>query len=101
MKSERNIALNFFIAALLYLLLAAALGVLMIVRPPANVIKLAHAHLALTGWVSLTIIGAMYQIVPTLLGGKLYSRSLAKKQFWLANIGILGMSAGFIKSSTP
>lgn len=44
----------------------------------------AHAHLNLLGWVSMTLYGLFYRVVPTAAEGK-----LPKVHFWLALIGVL------------
>lgn len=91
-----SLALRYFTASITYLVLASTLGMLMVtgiaytIFPGSRLIT-AHAHVALIGWVSITIMGAMYQIVPTLLGKKLYGQRFANIQFWLMNIGVVGI----------
>lgn len=88
-----DLTVRFFAAALFYLLVASALGLapLLGVQYPYP----AHTHLALLGWVSLTIMGAMYQIVPTLTGRELRSKTLAEGQFYLMNAGLLALFLAF------
>jgi hypothetical protein len=44
----------------------------------------AHAHLNLLGWVSMTLYGLFYRVVPTAAVGK-----LPQVHFWFALVGIL------------
>jgi len=100
---SKNLTLRFFAAAIIYFVFAVAIGVLIasgfLETNYGNVAKhnlvTAHTHLALLGWVSLTIMGAMYQIVPTICGTELRSKKIARGSFWLANTGIIGMFLGF------
>ncbi|MBI5253155.1 MAG: cbb3-type cytochrome c oxidase subunit I [Euryarchaeota archaeon] len=92
------ITLRYFSAAILYFAVAVTLGVVLSIDPYLIGFrtKAAHAHAALLGWVTLTIMGAMYQIVPTILGGQLHSQRLAGYQFWLMNLGIVGLFLSFL-----
>ncbi len=56
---------------------------------------LALTHIATLGWVTMTIFGAMYQLVPVVLEVKLFSAKLGEIQFWLYIIGIVGLVYGF------
>jgi hypothetical protein len=67
--------------------LAAALGV-----APA-LAGVARHHLLLTGWVCVTIMGAMTQFVPVWSGVGLHSRRLARAQLWLVVAGLGGFVA--------
>ncbi|MFV2040766.1 MAG: cbb3-type cytochrome c oxidase subunit I [Candidatus Hydrothermarchaeales archaeon] len=89
-------ALKFFKAGLLYLLVTILLGALMITGKGYAVfgplgVKVAHIHAGVLGFITLIIMGSMYQIVPTLTGSKTYGEGLEYKQFLLMNIGILGL----------
>ena len=100
----KNLTLNFFQATILYFVISCTIGALIATGLVYKIISKAwivpaHVHLALIGFVSLTIMGAMYQIVPTILGKQLYSRKLAIIQFFLINLGLIGMFFGFISSS--
>ncbi|MFQ5800701.1 MAG: cbb3-type cytochrome c oxidase subunit I [Candidatus Hydrothermarchaeales archaeon] len=93
---KNGISLNFFKVALLYFIATLILGVVMITGRAYAIFgpegaKAAHVHAGLLGFVTLTIMGAMYQIVPTLTGTKLYGDRLVNKQFLLINLGILGL----------
>lgn len=56
---------------------------------------LALTHLAMLGWVSMTIFGAMYQLVPVVLEVRLFSERIAFIQFWIYLLGLSGLIAGF------
>ncbi|ADC64235.1 hypothetical protein Ferp_0043 [Ferroglobus placidus DSM 10642] len=79
-----NLALKFLYSALVYLVVAAFLGILNLF---GFYFKPVHSHLMLAGFVSLTIVGAMYQIVPTILGTELRGKALAEGSFYLLNLG--------------
>ena len=50
-----------------------------------------HAHLNLVGFIAFTIFGIAYHILPRFRGRPLYSEKLAWWQFWLANVGLVGL----------
>ncbi|MBI2562142.1 MAG: cbb3-type cytochrome c oxidase subunit I, partial [candidate division NC10 bacterium] len=52
---------------------------------------LALTHLLTLGWITMTIMGASFQLVPVALETTLYSERLARWQFWLLNVGIVGL----------
>ncbi len=54
-----------------------------------------HVHLNLVGWMSMMIFGVGYHILPRFSGNPLWSRKLSVIQFWLANIGLIGMTVGW------
>jgi cbb3-type cytochrome oxidase subunit 1 len=56
----------------------------------------AHAHLALLGFVSLIIMGAMAWMFPMMVMRDLQRPKLLDVTFWLFNIGTIGLFAGFI-----
>ncbi|MBI5050714.1 MAG: hypothetical protein HZC11_07590 [Nitrospirae bacterium] len=51
-----------------------------------------HAHLNLLGFMSMMIYGIGYHILPRFSGVHIYSQSIIRIQFWLANTGLLGMA---------
>jgi hypothetical protein len=57
---------------------------------------LALTHTATLGWITLTIMGASYQIVPIVLGRPIWSERLARWQLALTAIGIVGLVAHFL-----
>lgn len=56
---------------------------------------LAITHMLTLGWISMTIFGAMFQLVPVVLEVKLFSEKLADIQFWVFSLGIIGLVTGF------
>lgn len=60
--------------------------------------RLAHIHLNLLGFVTLTIVGTMHNLLPTVLNQPLYSLRLARWTFRLLPAGIAALVAGFLLS---
>jgi hypothetical protein len=56
---------------------------------------LALTHTVTLGWITLTIMGASYQIVPIVLGRPIWSERLARWQLALTAVGIVGLVAHF------
>ncbi|HEX9820498.1 MAG TPA: hypothetical protein VGD07_12930 [Methylomirabilota bacterium] len=56
---------------------------------------LALTHAVTLGWITLTIMGASYQIVPIVLGRPIWSERLARWQLVLTAVGIAGMVGHF------
>lgn len=83
----------FIKASIIYFLLGSIVGFVMTAWPEGVIhYRSVHAHLNLLGWMSMMIFGVGYHILPRFSGRPLYSLSIAKAQFWLANIGLIGMS---------
>lgn len=95
-----NLAVRFFAVAVVYFAIAATLGLLISTGTASRIfpatVSIAYVHAVTLGWFSITIMGAMYQLVPTLLGKKIYSQKLANIQFWLINIGVAGIFISLI-----
>ncbi len=87
---------NFILMSIIYLLMASFLGILMLWDPGYLVLKFPHSHLMLLGWVSMMIYGVGYHILPRFAGRPLKSRKMAELQFWLANIGLVGMTGFYV-----
>lgn len=83
--------LGFIFAGLAYLVVGVTLGALFIVFPELRPLSTAHAHLNLVGFVTFLIFGVAYHILPRFRGRPLHSEPLAWWQFWLANIGLIGL----------
>lgn len=82
---------NLFIkTSLVYLAISTVLGVLITIGPGYSFM---HSHFSLIGWVSFFIFGAAYEIIPH-NSGKLSIR-LGLIQFWLGNIGLIGLSLSY------
>ncbi len=82
---------NLFIkTSLVYLSISTVLGVLITIGPGYSFM---HSHFALIGWVSFFIFGAAYEIIPYYSGK--YSERLGFIQFWLGNIGLIGLALSY------
>ena len=95
----------FVLAAVVYLVLGASLGVTMMLGRLRGdwsgwdyYLIPSHAHLMLLGWVSMTIFGVAYRMFPAVLVRRLYSSRLAWAHFWLANTALIGMALFFFLS---
>lgn len=82
---------KFIVMSIVYLALAALIGILMLVSPSYLYLKFVHSHLNMLGWVSMMIYGVGYHILPRFVGKKLKSVKIGEVQFYLANIGLVGM----------
>ena len=61
--------------------------------------RLAHIHLNLLGFVTLTIIGTMHNLFPTVLNARLHSRRLARLTFFILPSGVILLVTGFLLSN--
>lgn len=95
--------LLFYGLALLALFAGLAVGegmAFQLLPPPAVAYaRLAHIHLNLLGFVVLTIVGTMHNLLPTVLQASLYSAVLARAVFLLLPAGIAVLVAGFFLAS--
>ena len=82
---------RFIKMALIYLLLGVTLGALFTIFPGLRGLRFAHVHLNLLGFMAMMVYGVGYHILPRFQGKPLYSDALADTQFWLANIGLIGL----------
>lgn len=95
----RRFIRNFFYASITYSLIGFTWGAIMGIRPvryfleapPAELIVRAHAHLNLLGWVEMALFGAIYYVFPRLVGRPWYSFRLIWWNFYLHNLGLIGM----------
>jgi len=86
----------FMRASLVWLALGVTLGVAMAVHPAWRVFRTAHLHMNLAGFVMMMIFGVAYYVIPRFFGHPLHSRPVAFGQWWLSNLGLAGMVAGFL-----
>ena len=86
--------------ALIYFMLAILLGLHMSVTGPVYPWMPIHVHFNLLGWMSMMIYGVGYHILPRFSGVPLWSEKLSYWQMWLANIGLVGMAAGWVVRSS-
>ncbi len=82
---------NFIVMSIVYLALAAFFGIIMFAGPSYLYLKFVHSHLNMLGWVSMMIYGVGYHILPRFAGKKIKSVKMGEAQFYLANIGLIGM----------
>lgn len=94
-----KITVWFIKCALVYFLLAIVLGLHMAVSGTTYPYMPIHAHFNLLGWISMMIYGVGYHILPRFSGKPLYSEKIAEWQFWLANVGLIGMAIGWMVRS--
>ncbi len=85
-----EIPLKFAWASLVYLVIGSTMGVIMVLNQTP--LTPSHAHVLLIGWVSMMIFGVGYHLLPVFAGTELHSLRLAELQFWLQNIGIVGLA---------
>ncbi|NOZ26378.1 MAG: hypothetical protein GXO94_09860 [Nitrospirae bacterium] len=86
---------NFIVMSLVYLAVASVLGILMIMNPGLLTLKFVHSHFMLLGWVSMMIYGVGYHILPRFSGRLLKNKTMAEVQFWLANLGLIGLVVAY------
>lgn len=89
-------ALWFVRASLIWLALAVTLGSTMAAHPAYIIYRTAHLHMALLGFVTMMIFGVAYHVLPRFTGNPFRRRKLAGVHWWLSNIGLLILAAGFI-----
>lgn len=86
----------FIRASLAWFALGILFGLAMAAHPPWVVYRPAHAHMTVVGFLTMMVFGVGYQLLPRLFGHALFSRALAVAHWWLANVGLAGMVAGFV-----
>jgi cbb3-type cytochrome oxidase subunit 1 len=82
---------RFIIMSVVYLGVAAVLGIAMLGSEKAMALKFVHSHLNMLGWVSMMIYGVGYHILPKFMGRQMYSKKIGEVQFWVANVGLIAM----------
>ncbi len=86
----------FIRSSLLWFVAGITLGLAMAMHPAWAVYRPAHAHMNLAGFVVMMIFGVGYQVLPRFFGHPIHSRTLAVAHVWLANLGLVGLVAGFL-----
>ena len=82
--------------SVVYFAAGAMIGIGMLLWPEdAGYYLPVHVHMNLLGFMSMMIYGVGYHILPKFSGKHLYSNRIMNIQFWAANAGLLGMSAGW------
>jgi hypothetical protein len=96
--------LRYMVTAVLAFLLAVA-GVVWIAPDLAGHYYhpriVALTHTVTLGWITLTIMGATYQLIPIVLERPVWSERLARWQFPILLVGIGGMVAHFYLATGP
>jgi len=64
-----------------------------------NAKLVAITHIAVLGWASMIVFGALYQLVPVVFETALFSEKLAKVTFWVSAVSVLFLSYSFWVSS--
>ena len=82
---------GFIVMSVIYLGLAAVLGIVMLGSQNVMALKFVHSHLNMLGWVSMMIYGVGYHILPRFMGRPLYSNRIGEVHFYLANISLVAM----------
>ena len=86
----------FLKASLAWLGIGVTLGIAMAVHPAWAVYRTAHFHMNLLGFVAMMIFGVAYHVIPRFTGHPLHHRKLAIAHWWLSNVGLLLLAAGFV-----
>ena len=82
---------GFIVMSVVYLGIAAVMGIVMLANQNVMALKFVHSHLNMLGWVSMMIYGVGYHILPRFMGRALYSNRIGEVQFYLANISLVAM----------
>ncbi len=56
---------------------------------------LSITHIMTLGWITMTIFGAMFQLIPVVLQVKIFSELLAEIQYWIFTIGVITLVYSF------
>jgi hypothetical protein len=88
-----GLPLAHFLVGLALLVAGAGLGALARLGVAPGLAAVARAHLLVTGWVCVTVMGAMAQFVPVWSGVRLYSRRLSWAALALVTAGLAAFAA--------
>ena len=91
----------FLKTSLSWLGLGVTLGLAMVIHPPWAGYRTAHLHMNLLGFVSMMIFGVAYHVIPRFTAHTLHSRRLAGVHWWVANVGLALLIAGFLALTGP
>jgi len=86
----RKTAGYFMKAAVIYALIGFLAGILMAGRQDFA-LRSVHSHLNLLGWVTMAVYAFYYQVAPAASGS-----ALARVHYWLANAGLVILSAALV-----
>ena len=92
-KDADKMAIRFTSISIVYLLIGCPLGVMFLFLPHyIPYLRPVHAHINLIGFVSIMIFGVSYHMFPRFTGSPIYSVPIGRLQFYLANLGLIGMA---------
>lgn len=92
-KDADKMAIRFTGISIVYLLIGCPLGVMFLFLPHyIPYLRPVHAHINLIGFVSIMIFGVSYHMFPRFTGSPIYSVPIGRLQFYLANLGLIGMA---------
>jgi cbb3-type cytochrome oxidase subunit 1 len=83
-------------ASLAWLVAGVTLGLGMALAPSLIAYRAAHIHMLLLGFVTGMIFGVGYHVFPRFAARALHNPRLVMPHWWLANIGVGAMAAGFV-----
>ena len=86
----------FIRASVAWLAVGVTLGIAMAVNQPWTIYRTAHIHINVLGFVAMMIFGVGYHVLPRIAGRLLVQPRLASAHWWLANIGLALLAAGFM-----
>jgi len=86
----------FLKASLVWFSASILVAVAMAFFPMLTIYRTAHLHMALLGFVTQMIYGVALHVIPRFFGQPLVHRRLAEWQFWLAQVGLVALVAGFV-----
>lgn len=86
----------FIKSSVTWLALGVTLGLAMAVHPVWVIYRPAHLHMVLLGFVTMMIFGVAYHVIPRFVGFPLHSRRAAGWHWWMSNVGLLLIVAGFV-----
>lgn len=88
---------SFIVASLCWLALGAGLGVAMTLNlGNFALVRFAHMHLLLLGFMAMMVYGVGYFILPRFNGVSLRWPRLVAPHFWLSNLGLVGLVFGAV-----
>lgn len=83
-------AISFFIVAIMLVFSSSSL-----LEVYFNTKLIAITHMAILGWATIIIFGALYQLIPVVFETALFSEKLAKVTFWMAAFSVVFLSYSF------
>ena len=93
-----NVVIPHFIYGAFNLLILAVVLILAdtnLLKEYFNAKLVAITHIAVLGWATMIVFGALYQLVPVVFETTLFSEKLAKITFWFLAVSILFLSYSF------